>query len=129
MHQWLHAFISTLDNHHPSHYIFPATEDQKKLGENLKIALQSPTNEQGLFTLHQLVKSILLVQAGYEERHSKWESMVECLIAISALKEDGNFKQPHEITPLFAQLVYLIRGTILYEAMDNVANFNGNAYK
>ncbi len=30
---------------------------------------------------------------------------------------------------MFAQLAYLIRGTILYEAMDNKKNFKENAYE
>lgn len=129
MHQWIHAFISTLDNNHPSHYIFPATCDQKQLGQDLKLALGLPPDQHGLSILHQLVKSILLAQPVKQGCYSKWNSMVECMLAISALKEDGNFKQPHQVTQMFAQLAYLIRGTILYEALENIENFNGNSYE
>lgn len=129
LHQWLHAFILTLNNDHPSSYVLPATAYQKQLAQDLKIALKSPESYHGLSILHQLVKSILLAQPVDNGIHSKWGLMVECLLAISALKEDGNFKQPHEVTQMFAQLAYLIRGTILYEAMDNKKNFKENAYE
>lgn len=114
---------------HPSQYIFPATQHQKKLGQDLKESLRTPSEQSGLSILHQLVKSILLAQPVKDRCHSKWDSMMECFLAISGLREDGNFKQPHEVTQMFAQLVYLIRCTILYEALDNVAEFNDNPYE
>lgn len=124
--QWIHAFIASLDNNHPSNYVFPSTNQQKKLAQDLQHNLS--TDQHDLSILHNLIKSILLVQSS-QHHCSKWDSLSECMLAISALKSDGNFKLPHEITQTFAQLAYLIRSTILYEAMDNLATFDNNSYK
>ena len=127
--QWIHAFITSLDNDPAVHYNFPFTKEQKKLAKKLKSGLMLSSGEDCQLILHQLVKSILLFESTQSGPCNKWDSMFECMIAISALKQDGNFKQGREVTHIFAQIAYLIRSCILYEATINVDNFDGNLYR
>lgn len=47
--------------------------------------------------------------------YNKWLDPLECFLAIYNLKTSGNFKEPKDVTQVFAILVYLVRGTTLYE--------------
>jgi hypothetical protein len=42
--------------------------------------------------------------------------------------EDGNFRQPHEITPTFAHFLYGIWGAVLYEGTLNVEDHDESLY-
>ncbi|KJA17084.1 hypothetical protein HYPSUDRAFT_146917, partial [Hypholoma sublateritium FD-334 SS-4] len=129
LHQWIHALITSLDSQHSTHYSFPFSEEQKELAEKLKLLLISTPGDNHLLVFHELVKSILLIHPTESAHCSKWKSIFECLLAISGLKEDGNFKQPREVTQMFAQIAYLIRSSILYEATMNIDRFDGNLYR
>ena len=48
---------------------------------------------------------------------TKWDDVFECLFALSALREDGNFQPAGLITQMFAKMKYFIRSTILYEGL------------
>ena len=48
--------------------------------------------------------------------YTKWDDVFECLFAISALREDGNFLPANLVTGMFARMAYFIRTTMLYEA-------------
>ena len=49
--------------------------------------------------------------------YNKWDDVFECLFALSALREEGNFLPANQITQMFANMKYFIQSTILYEAM------------
>ena len=51
-----------------------------------------------------------------EGDYSKWHDPIECMYAIAALRSDGNFQPADLVTPTFARMKYIIRGTMLYEA-------------
>lgn len=48
--------------------------------------------------------------------YTKWDDVFECLYALSALREDGNFQPAGLVTPMFSKMKYFIRSNILYEA-------------
>jgi len=50
---------------------------------------------------------------------TKWDDVFECLFALTALREDGNFQPASQITQMFAKMKYFIRNAILYEAIKN----------
>ena len=62
-------------------------------------------------------------------KYSKWDDVLECLIAVYCLREDGNFKAPQDVTQIFAQLHYHIRGATLYEAMLHLEDHDYDPYK
>lgn len=50
-------------------------------------------------------------------------------MALHSLQKDGNFKPPHQVTQLFAQLHYHICGVMLYEEIHTADDFGSNVYK
>jgi len=58
---------------------------------------------------------------------SKWNYPIEGLMAIYALRPGGIFMEPADATQMFGQLVYHIRGTTLYQALLNLAEFDNDA--
>ena len=61
--------------------------------------------------------------------YSKWLEPIEGFMALHNLQEDGNFKPPNLVTPLFAHLHYHIRGAMLFEGDRTVKDFGNNIYK
>ena len=60
--------------------------------------------------------------------YTKWDDVFECLFALSALRDDGNFQSANLITQMFAKMKYFIRSAILYEAMEN-SELEGSHYE
>jgi hypothetical protein len=108
---------------HLSQYRFPLTGVAQQAAEDLLRSLEDEEPmEVSVDTLHKLAFQFLAAQPGESADNNKWEDVLECYIAIAAMKEDGNFKQPKGLTQLFAKLKYLCRGTILYEAYRRGGN-------
>lgn len=107
------------------------TDDHREKALQLKAILQSPSREGAIDAFHDFIKPVLYVPAtrASMRNFSKWNNLVECLLAISALREDGSFRPAENVTQMFAQLVYHIRGAILYEGCRNVEAFEGNIYE
>jgi hypothetical protein len=132
LHKWVHALLVTLEPNPPSRYKFPLTDGDALRARALRAALQA--NDQDATTvvlpLHRFLKPLLypLDRTG-RRQFSRWDEPIECLQALSALKPDGNFKQPRDVTQMFAHLAYHIRAAILYEGNLNVAAFDGDLYK
>jgi hypothetical protein len=131
LHKWAHAVIVSIDEHE-SGYTFPLTEEDKANIDALATILKSGSDKGGVQAFHNFIKPILYARNSAElddDEYSKWDDIFERLLALNALRDDGNFKPPKDVTGTFATLFYQIRGTILYEGLSNKANFGGNAYK
>ncbi|KIJ28757.1 hypothetical protein M422DRAFT_269970 [Sphaerobolus stellatus SS14] len=57
---------------------------------------------------------------------SKWNNPIECLIAIHALQEKGQFIDLSLAAPVFAQLKYHIRGAILYKDLRTISKHDND---
>lgn len=130
LHHFIHALLSSIPGH-KSGYVFPMSPQDKARGETLIDALQGTSQPTAIRALHEFIKPLLyprphLAQA---QEYSKWDDVWERLLAIHALREDGNFKPADEITIVFAQLHYHMRGAILYEGLRNVDRFENDPYK
>jgi hypothetical protein len=85
----------------------------------LKDVLQHSPKEVHIEVFHDFIKPFLYPKL--EDRSSgaytKWDDVFECLFALSALREDGNFQPAGMVTQMFAKMKYFVRTAILYEAM------------
>ncbi|PPR07569.1 hypothetical protein CVT24_008784 [Panaeolus cyanescens] len=121
----LRHFILTIllcANNEPPAYTLPLTQQQRSTAETLRKSLATcpePSTE-ALTLIHELAKMMFypLPPPVPGVAHSKWDQVLERLVALAALKEDGSFKAAHEVTQMFAILQYLIRGTVFYEALN-----------
>lgn len=106
------------------------TEAHKDLGLDL-LAILKEGSDLAVLALHEFVKPFLLSVAydGDIEDYSKWSDPIECLLALHFLQQDGNFRQPKDVTQTFAHLSYHIRGAMLYEAHLIKATFNNDLAK
>ena len=78
----------------------------------------SKHEDAALRAFHDFFKHFLLITTdSTNDEDIKWSNVLECLMAIYTLQEDGNFWQPSGVSQMFATLHYHIRGAIVYEAM------------
>jgi hypothetical protein len=112
-------------------YQFPLSQDDLARLGRLKNALTKSKTNDAIEALHDLFKHIFYPRSfpGSTENLSKWNSPFECLMAVYNLKEDGNFNAAKDVTQMFAQIHYHIRGSILYEAVRHKAKFDHNLVK
>lgn len=118
LHQWTHAILLTIDGHN-SDYTFPLTKDDLNRASTLKNALQQSPKTLHIDIFHNFIKPFMYpkFEGRSEGPYTKWDDVFECLFALSALREDGNFQPAGLVTQMFAKMKYFIRSTILYEAM------------
>jgi hypothetical protein len=126
LHRWTHALMMSIEG--PAiPYRFPLlSSDQDRL-DKLKTSLQNNKQEDAIEALHDVFKHIFYPRPLIGG--SKWSSIIECLWALHSLQEDGNFKPPVQVTGMFAQTHYHIRGSILYEGMRNKSDFDDDLEK
>jgi hypothetical protein len=123
------SILRTLEKGY-SGYKFPIGQDQTAAAEHLLAVLNgAPGNPSEAF--HSFIKPILFAsqQQMMMMEHSKWNDMLECLLAILCVQEDGNFRQPHDITQFFAHFIYAIRGAVIYEGALQLGDYNNDLYK
>lgn len=123
----LHHFsIGVLRSHkgHQSGYKFPLTDADKQNANHLWSLLEHENDvkyPEAIDAFHNFFKPFLYprnLQSG-----SKWEEVIECMLAVYCLEGKGIFKKASNITPIFAKLHYHIRGAIFYEGYKNRHNF------
>ena len=85
----------------------------------LKDALQQSLKTLHIEVFHDFIMPFMYpkVEGRSLGPYNKWDDVFECLFALSALREDGNFLPANQITQMFAKMKYFIRSAILYEAM------------
>ena len=66
-------------------------------------------------SFHLLVKPLLYPHKSTS--HSRWDDPLECFVALLSLSQEGNFKGAEEMSQPLAQLHYLMRSAIFYEAL------------
>lgn len=116
LHQWTHAILLTVEGHE-SGYQFPLTDDDYQRASKLKDALQQSPKELHLEVFHDFIKPFMYpkVEGRSPGPFSKWDDVFECLFALSALRDDGNFQPAGLVTQMFAKMEYFIRNSMLYE--------------
>lgn len=120
LHQWTHAILLTIEGHE-SGYKFPLTNDNLNRASILKDALQQSPNAPHIDVFHDFIKPFIYpkLEGRSNGPYTKWDDVFECLFALSALHEDGNFQLASLVTPMFAKMKYFIRSTILYQAIKH----------
>ena len=91
-------------------------------------ALKSGPSPESVKPFHLFIYSILGPRTLNKDadKYSKWNESRECLFALSALCEDGNFDPPHDVTQMFAQTTYHIHGAILFEGYRIKGDFGND---
>jgi hypothetical protein len=120
LHQWTHAILLTIENH-DSGYKFPLTEGDIHRAQTLKEALQQSPKTLHIEVFHIFIMPFMYpkVEGRSPGPFTKWDDVFECLFALSALREDGNFQPANLVTQMFAKMKYFIRCAILYESMQH----------
>jgi hypothetical protein len=77
----------------------------------------SECEEAAILAFHDLFKPFLLATTETTDEDSKWKNVLECLLAVYALRKDSTFRPPSLVSQTFATLHYHIRGAIVYEAV------------
>jgi hypothetical protein len=97
------------------------TEDDIGRALVLKNALQQSPKTLHIKVFHNFIKPFLYpkIEGRSFGPYTKWDDVFECLFALSALREDGNFQPASLVTQMFAKMKYFIRSAILYEAMQH----------
>ena len=118
LHQWTHAILITIDGHE-SGYTFPLTEDDIQRASILKNAIKQTPKSLHIDDFHNFIKPFMYLKVVGRSigPFTKWDDVFECLFALSALREDGNFQPAGLITQMFVKMKYFIRSMVLYEAM------------
>ena len=112
--QFVYGIAVTSEGNHPSGYQFPLTSGDRANLHSLKKRLAKQRPKDCVAAFHKFIKPLLYPSESPSS--SKWDDSVECFIALYSLDEDGTFKQPKNIGPLFSILQYFIRCAIFREA-------------
>lgn len=130
--QPLHALIQSILltlNGHSSGYNYPLSANMIAAAQRLLNGLNTSEGISSLLPkLHALVYLCFSPQPALSP-YSKWNDVLECFMAIYALKEDGNFENGADLTNFFAILKYLCRSTILYQLIQAIADFDNDPVK
>jgi hypothetical protein len=65
---------------------------------------------------------LLSAQSSIHE-DNKWSMVLECWLALYALKPEGNFVEASELTGILSKLEYHCRGATLYQGYLHRKNF------
>jgi hypothetical protein len=131
LYHFAHAILVTLEKGY-SGYSFPLSADQQTLGAELMTVLVADTDLSAVQHFHRFISPVLFASEISEQSNgsgSKWENMIECLMAVKFIQEDGNFPQAKDITQPLAKLLYIIRGAVLYEGIITLDEHGHNLIK
>jgi hypothetical protein len=115
----LHSLAySVLQAHqgHPSNYTFPLPPDYTQHILALESCLKEPeASPEHLTLFHNFIYPLLSAQPSIREEN-KWTMVLECWLALYALKIEGNFIDPLEFAGILAKLAYSCRAVTFYHA-------------
>jgi len=122
------AVLRSLDDKEMVKRFSLSTEDIDRGREFLSVLIK---NEGNIDYFHKFMKPFLYPREIEDtgKAVSKWSNPLECLIAVYELEEDGIFKQPEDVTQIYAQLSYHIRCVTLYEANRKVNGYGNNVLR
>jgi Orsellinic acid/F9775 biosynthesis cluster protein D len=123
LHALTRSILLTVDGH-ISGYSFPLTDSMITNAHALLDGLEEEPDLTSLLPkLHTLIYPCFCPQQRVNI-YSKWNDVLECFMAIHALKEDGNFENGANLTQFFAILKYLCRCTMLFQSVQERDNFD-----
>ncbi|KAF9494560.1 P-loop containing nucleoside triphosphate hydrolase protein [Pleurotus eryngii] len=137
------AIFRTITKDPETPYKFPLTkEDHQRLREFRMAFFDSDSlnQEDQMESFHHFIYPFFSSFGAEEEDDSnKWGHILECYFAVIAVREDGSFKKPKELTNTLARIKYICRCVIVFQAsttkyMTNTllseieANIHTNAY-
>ena len=130
LHQLSLAILLTIQTPDPS-YEFLLAEGDRTRGLDLIAKLKSDPTKVHVSAFHAFLLPILYARDMQNDGkdYSKWNEPLEGFMALHNLQDDGNFKPPHLVPQLFAQLHYHIRGAMLYEGIRRIDDFGKNVYR
>jgi hypothetical protein len=131
LHTWTFAIFQSLEKNDSGYTFNLHTADLEHLAALKTVLQKDEPSASAIHTFHTFIKAILYPRADASTWNTahKWKHPVECLLALSALRPDGNFKEATELTQMFARLVYHIRGAILYEATMKAKDSDKDYYQ
>ncbi|KAJ6449902.1 hypothetical protein C8R47DRAFT_1230477 [Mycena vitilis] len=134
LHRFVFAILCTEGDECRTTYRLPLTTFEKKHVTDYRLILnthipnppQEPTTTE-IERFHSFIAVFLLKRTGSNvtTRSGKFDLPLECLCAIDSVEKDGKLRTAKATTGVFATLKYLIRGTVLYEAHTQLAQFDG----
>lgn len=111
---------------HPSKYCFPTSVPALASGKELLDSLNQSAGEAiCIEKLHRYLYHFLAKQKEAPPS-TKWASVLECFFAVLAMKEDGTFLRPTEVTQPLAAFKYHCRSAFIYEAHEQQGQFNND---
>ncbi len=129
--QFIQSLLLTYGNTSENGYKYPITPSLSKLLATLHHTLQIPETPLPVDLVHDIAL-VLFSPCDYSQETGdfiKWQDPLECFIAIHNLSSSGSFKPAKDVTQLFAILVYLIRGTTLFEGHKQFKKLGKDYYK
>jgi hypothetical protein len=128
LHSLARAILLTIQGH-ASGYQFPLTPESVAVGKSLLEDLDSDVETATLFPrFHKLIHPCFSAQ-NISGEYSKWNEILECFMAIYALKDDGNFENGADLTQFFAKLKYLCRSVQLYASVESIGDFGNDVIR
>lgn len=112
---FLSFLVQTADNEELG-YKLPMTEAQKELVKKLKEALENEICD--ISAIHELFYSYTAPPTN-EDAMAKWSDALQCFLAVANLRPDGTFTSPGNFTQQLSHWEYLMRGSGLYEMVEN----------
>lgn len=115
-------------------YRFPFTEFEKKAVREMQTCFHATPPPSGpervtfmanlASAFHSFIRTFLLIREAPlnppPPNPAKFDSVLECLQAVSAIRPGGILCRPHDLTPTCTHLKYWIRLCLLYEADQRV---------
>lgn len=115
----LHSLAySVLQAHrgHPTEYKFTLPPDYTQHIVALESCLKEPdASVEHIKLFHNFIYPLFSAQTSICEEN-KWSMVLECWLALYALKIEGNFVEPSEFTGILAKLKYSCRAITFYQA-------------
>jgi hypothetical protein len=107
---------------HPSNYKFPLPPNYAQHVIALESCLKQPLTLEHIPIFHAFIYPLLSAQSSIHE-DNKWSMILECWLALYALKPEGNFVEASELTGILSKLEYHCRGATLYQGYLHRKNF------
>jgi len=83
-----------------------------------------------VLSLHRFIKPLLYPRSVVDlVELNRFDEVFECIIAVYVVTESGGWKDPKDVTQIYAMLIYHIRDAIIYEATLRLSDFGGNILK
>jgi len=114
---------------HSSNYAYPLTNEMHVMALELSQKLTSGSLDRSIMKIfHKFIYSLLSYSSSIDE-NNKWSMVAECWLAISSIREAGNFIAPKDLSGVLAKMEYHCRAVTLYESHLQVDKFDNSLIK